>query len=134
MRRTRDRGGRRVPSADERDDLTSIHHGDPAQYLATVEGHEGDGWIRTDGVSDALEDLVDFRPERRVSPLQEGDNCVADGRAQGSVGHRISLTVATSTPAIAPAKPFFRASFASRREKNELGLGVFGKDIGRPFS
>jgi hypothetical protein len=109
----------RVSPADEAEDFSSAHHGDPGKRLTTVDRAQPDRRIGTHAFSDALEDLASGGPQARPGPLHQAHERITDRVGQLSLGQASSMIAARMAPVAAAATPRLRASFARTREKKD---------------
>ena len=98
----------RQTRADEKQNLAAIRDDDAGERRA-VQSAQRHRRVGPNGLDDVLEHATGTRRELRPDPVDEGDERVADERAQ-ALGQMTSLTTATTTPAMAAAAPLRVAS------------------------
>jgi hypothetical protein len=84
-----------------------------------LERSDGQRWIGPENVGDALEEIIDSGRDARPRPVDDRKESVTDGETQPWLGHSVSETTLTMTPAMAAARPLRSESFEMTREKKD---------------
>jgi len=117
---------RGYPRPDEEKHLAAVHD-DQAREEVPLERTDGQRRIGTESVRHAIEQVVDSGRDTRPRPVDEPEERVTDGEAQPWLGHSVSETTLTMTPAMAAARPLRSESFEMTREKKDaVGSAMVG--------